>query len=246
MLIAPAYIAPPWLIPGVFSEERVRDALTLSLISASIVATMAILVSLPVAYHVARRGGIVSRLATPVSLLLLGLPPTGIGLGLLVAFKYTPLRIFDEAFRVLFNVKGIILAQFLIVTPLTLALLVNVFSYIPETIENLARAHGATRLKTFTSIVLPVASPGILGAWIVSFFKALGEFGATLVVGGNIPGYTETLPLAMYNKLSLAEVKGAAAIMTLEILVGLAVLVAYAWLHTVLLRKAQLLKAITG
>jgi molybdate transport system permease protein len=70
-------------------------------------------------------------------------------------------------------------------------------------------------------IVAPLAAPGFAEAWSLAFFRSMGEFGASLVLAGATPGYTETLPIAMYNMLAQADLRTAAALMTLSVAVGL-------------------------
>ena len=82
---------------------------------------------------------------------------------------------------------------------------------------------GATRFEAFRSIVLPLISPGLVSALILGFATALGEFGATITFVSNVPGETQTLPLAIYSALQQPDAEDAAAR-----LVGLAVLLALA------------------
>lgn len=65
-------------------------------------------------------------------------------------------------------------------------------------LENAARTLGASEIRIFWTITLPLAWPGVIAGLVMSFARALGEFGATLMLAGNIPGQTQTMPLAIY------------------------------------------------
>ncbi len=238
---SPLAVTSPANLVEVVGDPRVKRAVILSLVTASLAATLSVAIGLPAAYYISRRGGFLARLAASSSLLLLGLPPVGLGLSILIAFKYTPLKILEEAVRVTFTVKGIVLAQALVVAPLSASLLVNAFSYVPSTVEDLARVYGASSPLALARILIPAVSPGILAAWVLSFFRAVGEFGASLVVGGGAPGYTETLPIAMYNKLAVADVEAAGALMLLTVLIGVAAVSLYVKLYGMLEEKSSLL-----
>ena len=242
MLAAPALITSPDALKEVVAEPRFARALLLSLASAAAAASIALALSVPVAYYSTRRGGRLARAASSLHLLLLGLPPVGLGLSLLILLRATPLRAIDEAVGVAFTVKGVVLAQSVAVAPLSISLVSSVFSYIPPTLEELARVYGARGARVYLRVLLPAAAPGLVGAWALSFFRALGEFGATLVLGGGAPWYTETLPIAMYNMLSIARVEEAAALMVASTLIGLAAVAAYAVLQGRLAEKARLLQ----
>ncbi len=238
---SPLTVTSPGSLVEVLGDPRVRRAVTLSLLSASAAATLSVALGLPAAYYISRRGGFLARLAASSSLLLLGLPPVGLGLSLLIAFRYTPLRLVDGTLGVTFTVKGIVLAQAIVVAPLSTSLLVNAFSYVPATVEELAKVYGASGPVALARILLPAVSPGILAAWVLSFFRAVGEFGASLVVGGGAPGYTETLPIAMYNKLAVADVEAAGALMLLTVLIGIIAVSLYVKLYGMLEEKSSLL-----
>jgi molybdate transport system permease protein len=75
------------------------------------------------------------------------------------------------------------------------------FDSVPRRLEVVAMSLGATRLRTFSAVTLPLAARGILHGTVFAFARALGEFGATTIVAGNIPGRTETLALGIYARI---------------------------------------------
>lgn len=105
----------------------------------------------------------------------------------------------------------------------------------PET-EEAARADGASRWQVLWRVTLPLARPGILAGVALHFARALGEFGATVVVAGNIPGRTQTLPLALYSRMN--EAGGEAPALRLAVVaVGLSVVCL--GVYAVLLRRLR-------
>lgn len=105
------------------------------------------------------------------------------------------------------------------------------FEAVDPEMEDAARADGASPRQVFARVTLPLALPGLLAGVALHFARALGEFGATVVVAGNIPGLTQTLPLALYSRLNEAGGEGPALRLAL-VAVGLSVvcLGVYAWL----------------
>ena len=122
-----------------------------------------------------------------------------------------------------FNFKGAVLAAGVMALPLMVRAIVQAFEALDAGLVAVARGLGATRFEAFRSIVLPLISPGLVSALILGFATALGEFGATITFVSNVPGETQTLPLAIYSALQQPDAEDAAAR-----LVGLAVLLALA------------------
>ncbi|BAA79187.2 molybdate ABC transporter, permease protein ModB [Aeropyrum pernix K1] len=221
-----------------FLEERFRRSLVLSLGSSTISSVLAVTLATAPAYAMARQEGRLTRLISQLHLLLLSIPPVGLGTAALILFtRYPPLNSISETLGLFFSPKAVILAQLLVTTPIAVSMLTGVFSMVPRELEEAAEAYGAGRLQILIRIVLPLSLPGILSALAVTFFRALGEFGATLVLAGNIPGRTETLPLALYNAISLADVETASAIYTLVLAVGLVTLGVHTLLYTRLVKR---------
>ena len=84
------------------------------------------------------------------------------------------------------------------------------FESIDRRFEGVARTLGASRWDSFLSVTLPLAAPGILAGTLLAFARCLGEFGATIVLAGNIPGKTQTIPLAIYNAINVPGGEGRA------------------------------------
>ncbi|MEB3861905.1 MAG: ABC transporter permease subunit [Desulfurococcales archaeon] len=240
--LAPATVASPSAVARVLGEARFQRALLLSLVTATISASIAVLLSIPVAYYVSRRSSSLARLVSSLHLLFLGLPPVGLGVSILILLRHLPpFTLAEERIGILFTLKAVIVAQAAVVAPLAISLLTSVFSYIPRTLDELASLYGLQGTGLLARILLPVALPGIAGAWVLSLFRAIGEFGATLVLAGNTPGYTETLPLAIYNMISVADVEAAGALLLVTVGLGVVLLLIYTRLQAVLSRRLEAL-----
>lgn len=137
-----------------------------------------------------------------IILLPLVLPPTVVGFALLYAFGKNGffgkilLDLFD--FQIVFSWYGVLIAAVVVSFPLMYQSASAAFQQYDVNIENAARTMGATEWKVFWTVSLPLAWPGLLSGIVLTFARALGEFGATLMIAGYIKGVTDTIPLAIY------------------------------------------------
>ncbi|MCA9601137.1 MAG: molybdate ABC transporter permease subunit [Myxococcales bacterium] len=142
-----------------------------------------------------------------VSLLPLVLPPVVTGYALLLLFgRHGPLA--AMGLHIAFTWWGAVVAAAVIAFPLEVATLRATFAVLGRTHEEVAMTLGATPVEAFRRVTLPLALPGILAAAALAFARALGEFGATLVLAGSIEGETRTIALAIYRMLELPERTG--------------------------------------
>jgi molybdate transport system permease protein len=129
------------------------------------------------------------------------LPPSVIGYGLLVLIGKNGLlgkALADMGITLIFTWWAAVLASTVVAFPLMYQSAKAAFNSVDLNYEKAARTLGAGELRIFFTITLPLAWPGIVAGLVLSFARALGEFGATLMVAGNIPGQTQTIPLAIY------------------------------------------------
>lgn len=135
-------------------------------------------------------------------LLPLVLPPTVVGFGLLILFGKEGIigRFLLEWFdiQVIFTWIGAVIASTVVSFPLMYQSALAAFETIDQKLEHAAYTMGASRWRVFWTVTFPLAWPGLLSGFILSFARALGEFGATLMLAGYIPGKTNTLPMAIY------------------------------------------------
>ena len=188
-------------MPGLSAEEIGVILLSLR------VAVVSVICSLPfailVAYALARARFPGKLVVDAVVHLPLVLPPVVVGFALLVLFgKHGPIgRVLDEWFGIVFAFRwtGAALASAIMGFPLMVRAIRLSFDAVDQRLETAARTLGGSRLWVFASITLPLALPGIITGVLLSFARGLGEFGATITFVSNIPGETETLPLAIYS-----------------------------------------------
>ena len=186
-----------WLTP----EEMSIVALSLR------VAAVAVIVSLPIAilaaYALARFDFPGKMLFDAVLHLPLVLPPVVVGFALLVLFgKNGPIgHLLDEWFGIVFAFRwtGAALASAIMGFPLMVRAIRLSIAAVDRQLEVAAKTLGASSARVFFTITLPLAIPGIVTGVLLAFARDLGEFGATITFVSNIPGETETLPLAIYS-----------------------------------------------
>lgn len=130
------------------------------------------------------------------------LPPSVVGFFLLYLFgKNGPLGIFLERyfhFQVVFSLTGAVIAAAVVSFPLMYQSLKAAIESVDKNLEKTARTLGAGELKIFFTVTFPLARNGFIAGLVLAFARSLGEFGATLMIAGNIPGRTQTMPLAIY------------------------------------------------
>jgi molybdate transport system permease protein len=141
-------------------------------------------------------------------LLPLVMPPVSTGLILLKIFgRRSPLGqwLYERGIEIVFNWKGVLIAMAVMSFPLLVRSVRTSFAEVNLRLEQIAATLGASPLKIFFVITVPLASKGIVAGALLAFSRALGEFGATILLAGNIPGETQTLSLAIYNFVQLGK-----------------------------------------
>ena len=136
------------------------------------------------------------------------LPPTVVGFFLLLAFGKNSLvgQFFSQfGFSFIFSWQGAVIASTVVSFPLMYRTVRGAFEQINPEYLYAARTLGMPERKIFRKIMLPLAWPGILAGTILSFARALGEFGATIMIAGNIPGKTQTMSVAVYTAVQAGD-----------------------------------------
>lgn len=143
------------------------------------------------------------------------LPPTVTGFALLVLLgRNGPVGGFLEAafgVRVVFTTAAAVIAAAVVSFPLMYGSAKAAFQSVDARLEDAARTLGAGEARVFVGVTLPLSWPGLVQGTTLSFARALGEFGATVMVAGNIPGETATVPLAIYALADAGEMRAAGA-----------------------------------
>ena len=172
-------------------------------------ATVLILVpGVGVAFLLARyRGPGKGALDTFLSLPLV-LPPTVVGFGLLELLgRNRPLGAWlaERGIEVVFTWKAVVLATAVMAFPLLVRSARTAFEEVDPRLVGLARTLGAGPVAAFFRVILPLSWRGVLAGTVLAFSRALGEFGATIMVAGNIPGRTQTLALAIFHDVQIGR-----------------------------------------
>lgn len=175
--------------------------LWISLKVASLATVVAFFTGIAAAYGMLGYRGPGKSLIEGLLVAPLVLPPTVVGFLLLLLFgRHGPLGLLLQALgmRIIFTWYGAVVAATVVAFPLMYRTALGAFEQIDPALMQVARTLGARECRIFWRILLPLAGPGLLAGLTLSFARALGEFGATLMVAGNIPGRTQTMPMAIY------------------------------------------------
>jgi molybdate transport system permease protein len=183
--------------------------LTLSLKVASVATLLALLFGLALGWLFARKRFPGSTILEAVCMLPLVLPPTVIGYGILVlAGRRSAVggwlrEHFD--YTIIFSWHGAVVASAVVALPLVLKSASAAFAGVDRTMEAAARTLRQSPGSVFLRVTLPLAWPGILAGTLLAFARAMGEFGASLMVAGSIPHQTQTLSMAIYDAVQAGQ-----------------------------------------
>jgi len=181
------------------------------------------------ARHSFRGKGIIEA----IFMLPLVLPPTVVGFGLLYLFGKNGIiggilsDLFD--FQVVFTWYAVILAAIVVSFPLMYQSASAAFKQYNQNIENAAFTMGASKWRVFWTISFPLAWPGLLAGLVLTFARALGEFGATLMLAGYIPNVTDTIPLAIYFAVESGDLDRAKFWVIVIVLLGFSAILWLNW-----------------
>lgn len=182
-----------------------------------------------------RRTSPAMALIDGIFLLPLVLPPTVVGFLLLLFFgRNGPLGklLLRVGMTIVFSWPATVIAAAVVAFPLMYLTARAALEQVDPEYLHAARTLGATEWRVFREVALPLAWPGVLAGTILSFARALGEFGATLMLAGNIPGKTETIPIAIYFAVEADEIGRAIAWCFVDIAISLTLLAGlYYWTH---------------
>lgn len=162
-----------------------------------------ILTGLPLSYLLAKKRFYGRDFLDSIVMLPMILPPTVLGYYLLVALGRRSFigRAFEDIFgtTIVFTWYGAVIAASVVAIPLLVKTAKSAFEAVDNNLENAARILGKSETAVILTITIPLAWRGIFAGIALSFFRALGDFGTTLMVAGNIPGLTQTVPIAIYD-----------------------------------------------
>ena len=221
----------------IFSFETWQ--ITLFSLSVGLASTLLILpFGVALAWLFARKEWPLKSVLETIVLLPLVMPPVSTGLILLKIFgRRSPVGqwLYARGVEIVFNWKGVLIAMAVMSFPLLVRSVRTSFSEVNPRLEQIAATLGASSLRILFVITIPLAYKGIIAGALLAFSRGLGEFGATILLAGNIPGKTQTLSLAIYNFVQVG--KDSEAYTLLGITVALAFL--FVWCSEWLLRSAK-------
>lgn len=189
------------VLAATLANPQVVQAVTLSLTTTSLSTLLALLLGTPLALLLAR-GRFRGRRAIDTLIdLPMVLPPSVAGIALLLAFGRRGLvgaYLNDWGISLAFTTAAVVLAQLFVAAPYYVKAAVGGFAGVERDLEQAAAMDGAGSWAIFRHITIPLAWPVLFGGAVMTWARALGEFGATIIFAGNYPGRTQTMPLAIY------------------------------------------------
>jgi molybdate transport system permease protein len=178
------------------------------------------------AWALSRRGWRGRTVVETLVALPLVLPPTAVGLGLLLLFgRSGPLGgwLHDRlGIDIAFTWRGVVIASAVVAFPLLVRSARSAFEEVDPRLPAVARTLGRGPLRTFLEVELPLAWRGVVAGAMLAFARALGEFGATILVAGNIPGRTQTLALALFQQVQVGRDREALELAGISVLLAAA------------------------
>ena len=164
-------------------------------------------------------------------LLPMFIPPSAIGYIILITLgKNSFIGVILEKYfniRIIFTIQACIISSVIVTLPLMYQSIKTATFTINKDIINAGKLDGASDFEIFTKIVLPLCKKGIYSGILLSFARSLGEFGATILVAGNIPGKTQTLPMAMYNAIEANQTENTIIILFVILSISIFLIIIY-------------------
>jgi molybdate transport system permease protein len=216
------------------TSEVVLTALALSLVTTTVAMVATILLGFPLAFVLARRSFRGRWLVEAVVDLPIVLPPSVAGLALLLVFGRRGLvgeSLGIVGLEIPFTTLAVVIAQVFVAAPFFIRSARAGLASVDRDLEDAARVDGASETHLFRRITVPLAAGTIAGGIVMSWARALGEFGATIMFAGNIEGRTQTLPLVVYAEFQAGDLEASVAAASILVLAALGVLLAVRVFH---------------
>ncbi|MDT8307047.1 MAG: ABC transporter permease [Anaerolineae bacterium] len=197
-LLALLLRSSPATVTHYLRTPAVQQALALSLGTTNVTMVLAVVLGTPAAYLVARRRFPGRRTVEALLDLPVILPPAVAGVALLLAFGRRGLIGGPLGLEITFTPAAVVMAQLFVASPFFVRAAALGFASVEPELLQAAALDGAGAWRRFRHVALPLAWPALLEGAIMAWARALGEFGATIIFAGNLPGRTQTMPLAIY------------------------------------------------
>jgi molybdate transport system permease protein len=220
---------PPQRVATALATPGALAALRLSGITTACSLALTLLFGTPLAYALARGRFPGRAVVDAIVDLPIVVPPAVAGLALLFVFGragwFGPL-LGAAHVQIAFTTAAVVLAQLFVGAPFYVRAARAGFASVDRVYEEASATLGMGPLRTFARVTVPLALPALAGGAVLAWARALGEFGATIMFAGNLPGVTQTLPLAVYLGLESGDVDLAAALAVVLVTIALAVVAA--------------------
>jgi molybdate transport system permease protein len=216
-------------IGRVAGTASVVDALVLSLATTAVSLALTVGLGLPLAWVLARRRFRGSALVATIVDLPIVLPPSVAGLALLLVFGRRGLfgePLAEVGLTIPFTTGAVILAQAFVAAPFFVRSARAGLAAVDRDLEDAGRTDGASELQVLRWLTLPLAAPALAAGLVMSWARALGEFGATIMFAGNVEGRTQTLPLVVYGEFQAGDLDASIAAAAILVAAAAGVLVA--------------------
>ena len=219
---------------GAAGTRAVIDALSLSLITTSASLVLTVVLGTPLAWLLARRRFAGAAVVETLVDLPIVLPPSVAGLALLLVFGRRGLvgePLESVGIGIAFTTVAVVLAQTFVAAPFYIRSARAGFAAVGRDLEDAARVDGAAELQVARHVTVPLAASALAAGLVMSWARALGEFGATIMFAGSLGGRTQTLPLVVYAEFQAGDLDASIAAAAILVLAAFGVLVAVRVLH---------------
>jgi molybdate transport system permease protein len=216
-------------LAAALGSGAVVDALALSLITTAISLTLTIALATPLAHLLARRRFRGASVVETIVDLPIVLPPSVAGLALLLAFGRRGILgepLAGLGIEIPYTTVAVVIAQMFVSAPFFIRAARAGFLAVDRHYEDAARVDGASERQLTWAITLPLAAPALASGIVMTWARALGEFGATIMFAGNFEGRTQTLPLVVYGEFQAGDVDASVAAAAILVLAAFGVLLA--------------------
>ncbi|MDR4508467.1 MAG: ABC transporter permease [Candidatus Brocadiaceae bacterium] len=225
LMVSLVYFFKGSLFMETLFSERTLFSIRLSLLAATIATALSLFMAIPSAYALSRYNFMAKNMIDTILELPMIVSPAALGAMVLIFFT-NPVGnwLQEHGVRFIFAVPGIILAQFVTTAGIATRLIKAAMDGIPRKYEDVASSLGASPVKIFFTITLPLSKNGIIAGGVLTWAKAVGEFGATVTIAGTMAMKTETIPTAIFMRLSSADIRGTVVLIFILITIGLGML----------------------
>ncbi|TMB79979.1 MAG: molybdate ABC transporter permease subunit [Chloroflexi bacterium] len=221
-------------LAGIAGSSAVLAALGISLVTTAISLVVTVSIGLPLAFVLARRNFRGKWLVEAIVDLPIVLPPSVAGLALLLVLGRRGLLggpLGTAGLDIAFTTVAVVIAQTFVSAPFFVRSARAGLAGVDRDLEDAARADGASELHLFRTITVPLAAPALAAGLVMSWARALGEFGATIMFAGNVTGRTQTLPLVVYSEFQDGDLDASIAAAAILVFAALGILVAVRVFH---------------